>query len=59
METPRLRTYSWLLTVTSAPEMENLDWEDPMQISYAKGFFEKYVTSWNPRSDHTINLHMH
>jgi hypothetical protein len=39
--------------------MEYLDGEDPMKISYAKDFFEKYLIAWNPRKDHDTNVHMH
>ena len=39
--------------------MEYLDWEDPMKTSYAKDFFEKYLTAWNPWKDHDTNVYMH
>jgi hypothetical protein len=39
--------------------MENLDWDDPIPISYDKAFFEKYVMTWNPWKDHDTNVHMH
>ena len=38
--------------------MKYLDGEDPMKISYAKDFFEKYLIAWNPQKDHNTNVHM-
>jgi hypothetical protein len=56
MSSTLIHGFLWL---QCAPGMEILDWEDPVKISYAKAFFDKYVTSWNPRNYHDTNVHMH
>ena len=39
--------------------METLYCKDPDQINTAKSFFDKYVTTWNPRDNHDAHIHAH
>ena len=42
-----------------APNMETLDRKDEDQVNKEKSFFDKYVTTWNPRENHEKNIHMY
>ena len=39
--------------------METLNWQDPDQINTANSFFNKYITTWNPRDNHDARTHAH
>ena len=39
--------------------MGTLKWQDLDQVNVAKSFFDKYVTTWNPRENHDMHIHMH
>ena len=45
------------LWLDGAPNMETLNWQDLDQINTAKSFFDKYVTTWNPRDNHDARIH--
>lgn len=48
--------FHWL---KNAPNMDTLDWENPLELNVTKAFFDKYVTSWNPWAPHLRNPGMH
>ena len=39
--------------------METLNWQELDQINATKSFFDTYVTTWNPRGNHDMQIHMH
>jgi len=41
--------FLWLY---GAPNMEPLDWSNPSSVNAAKTYFDKYITTWNPRDIH-------
>ena len=41
------------------PNMETLNWKYPNQINTIKSFFDKNVTTWNPRDNHDSHIHAH
>lgn len=48
--------FIWL---TNAPDMDNLDWHNNIQVEQAKEFFDKYVSTWNPRTPSQRNNARH
>ena len=48
-----------LLWLDGALNIETLDWKDEDQVNKEISFFDKYVTTWNPRENHGTNIHMY
>jgi hypothetical protein len=44
------------LWLQGAPNMEILDWSNPSDVHCAKTYFDRYVTTWNPRDIHRRNI---
>lgn len=44
------------LWLEGAPRMEILNWSNSANVQLAKIFFDKYVTTWNPRDIHCHNI---
>ena len=42
-----------------APDMEQLDWKYTIRVDTTRRYFDNYVTSWNPRDAHHMNISIH
>jgi hypothetical protein len=50
---PFVHGFLWL---KDAPNMDTLNWDDPVQIRFAKEYFDIFVHAFNPRNQHRINM---
>ncbi len=44
------------LCLKDAPDMETLNWKDPIEVTFAKEYFDRSVHAWNPRNAHHRNI---
>ncbi|KAH9316676.1 hypothetical protein KI387_025303, partial [Taxus chinensis] len=40
-----------------APDVENMDWNDPSQLAIAKAYYDNFINAWNPRDESQRNNH--
>ena len=52
---PHVHGFLWL---KDAPNMDTLNWDDPVQVRFAKEYFDRSVHAFNPRNQHQININV-
>ena len=50
---PNVHGYIW---IKNAPNMDTLNWDDPMQVKFANKYFDERVHAMNPRDRNQRNI---
>jgi hypothetical protein len=63
---PKIFSYEWqhrgsahihgFLRIEGSPNMDTLDWTNPLSVDAIRTFFDRYVTTWNPCDIHRRNI---